>query len=97
MVRGRRRQHLLLADENLISFVGQGDAEAFTTLYDRHSHPAFIARFLLPYPILGSPQASAATPKEVEGGLLRATTAGKSSKRGRRGGRPSNKEAHPSP
>ena len=41
MVRGRRRQHLLLADENLISFVGQGDAEAFTTLYDRHSHAAF--------------------------------------------------------
>ena len=41
MMRGRRRQHLLLADEDLISFVGQGDAEAFTTLYDRHSHAAF--------------------------------------------------------
>jgi hypothetical protein len=61
MMRGRRRQHLLLADENLISFVGQDDAEAFTTLYDRHSHAAFFARFLLPHPPLGDlnkPQSS---------------------------------------
>jgi RNA polymerase sigma-70 factor, ECF subfamily len=41
MVRGWRRQYLLLADENLISFVGQGDAEAFTILYDRHGRAAF--------------------------------------------------------
>jgi RNA polymerase sigma-70 factor (ECF subfamily) len=41
MVRGRRRQHLLLADENLISFVGQGDTEAFAILYDRHGRAAF--------------------------------------------------------
>jgi RNA polymerase sigma-70 factor (ECF subfamily) len=40
-MRGRRRQHLPRADEDLISLVGQGDAEAFTTLYDRHSHAAF--------------------------------------------------------
>jgi hypothetical protein len=53
VIRARRRQHLLLADENLISFVGQDDAEAFTTLYDRHSHAAFFARSLLPHPHLG--------------------------------------------
>jgi RNA polymerase sigma-70 factor (ECF subfamily) len=41
VIRGRGRQHLLLADEDLISFVGQDDAEAFTILYDRHSDAAF--------------------------------------------------------
>jgi RNA polymerase sigma-70 factor (ECF subfamily) len=54
MVRGRRRQHLLLADEDLISFVGQGDAEAFTTLYDRHSRAAFS----LAYRMMGERQAA---------------------------------------
>ena len=54
MIRGRRRQHLLLADENLISFVGQGDAEAFTTLYERHSHAAFS----LAYRVMGERQAA---------------------------------------
>ena len=54
MVRDRRRQHLLLADEKLISFVGKGDAEAFTTLYDRHSHAAFS----LAYRVMGERQAA---------------------------------------
>ncbi len=54
MVKGRRRQHLLLADENLISFVGQGDAEAFTILYDRHSRAAFS----LAYRMMGEKQAA---------------------------------------
>jgi RNA polymerase sigma-70 factor, ECF subfamily len=54
MVRGRRRQHLLLADEDLISFVGQGDAEAFTTLYDRHGRAAFS----LAYRMMGERQAA---------------------------------------
>ncbi len=54
MVRGRKRHHLLLADENLISFVGQGDAEAFATLYDRHSRAAFS----LAYRMMGERQAS---------------------------------------
>jgi RNA polymerase sigma-70 factor, ECF subfamily len=54
VIRGRRRQHLLLADENLISFVGQGDAEAFTTLYERHSH----AVFSLAYRVMGERQAA---------------------------------------
>jgi RNA polymerase sigma-70 factor, ECF subfamily len=53
-MRGQRRQHLLLADEYLISFVGQGDAEAFTTLYERHSHAAFS----LAYRVMGERQAA---------------------------------------
>ena len=54
MVRGRRRQHPLLADEHLISFVGQGDAEAFTILYDRHGRAAFS----LAYRVMGERQAA---------------------------------------
>src|ERR687890_1917401 len=53
-VRGGRRQHPPSADEDLISFVGRGDAEAFTTLYDRHSHAAFS----LAYRMMGERQAS---------------------------------------
>ena len=37
----RGRQYLILADEDLISLVEAGDAEAFATLYDRHSRAAF--------------------------------------------------------
>jgi RNA polymerase sigma-70 factor (ECF subfamily) len=54
MVRGRRRQHLLLADEDLISLVEAADAEAFATLYDRHSRAAFS----LAYRMMGERQAS---------------------------------------
>src|SRR5215207_4635134 len=50
----RGRQYLILADEDLISFVGQGDAEAFATLYDRHSRVAFS----LAYRMMGERQAS---------------------------------------
>jgi RNA polymerase sigma-70 factor (ECF subfamily) len=50
----RGRQYLILADEDLISFVGQGDAEAFTTLYDRHSRAAFS----LAYRMMGERQAA---------------------------------------
>jgi RNA polymerase sigma-70 factor, ECF subfamily len=35
------RQYLLLADEDLISLVEGGDAEAFAVLYDRHSRAAY--------------------------------------------------------
>ena len=31
----------LLADEDLISFVGDGDTQAFAVLYDRHSRAAY--------------------------------------------------------
>ena len=35
------KRYLLLADEDLISLVGRSDAEAFSTLYDRHSRAAY--------------------------------------------------------
>ena len=40
-VADRGRQYLILADEDLISLVEASDAEAFSTLYDRHSRAAF--------------------------------------------------------
>src|ERR671910_2046099 len=54
MVKGRRQQHLLLADEDLLSFVGQGDSEAFTILYDRYGRAAFS----LAYRVMGERQAA---------------------------------------
>jgi RNA polymerase sigma-70 factor (ECF subfamily) len=40
-VRDHARRYPLLADEDLISLVGDGDAEAFALLYDRHSRAAY--------------------------------------------------------
>ena len=54
MVKGRRQQHLLLADEDLLSFGGQGDSEAFTILYDRYGRAAFS----LAYRVMGERQAA---------------------------------------
>jgi RNA polymerase sigma-70 factor, ECF subfamily len=54
MVKGRRQQHLLLADEDLLYFVGQGDSEAFTILYDRYGRAAFS----LAYRVMGERQAA---------------------------------------
>jgi RNA polymerase sigma-70 factor, ECF subfamily len=50
----RGRQYLILADEDLISMVEAADAEAFATLYDRHSRAAFS----LAYRMMGERQAS---------------------------------------
>ena len=50
----RKRQYLLLADEDLISLVGRDDAEAFAVLYDRHSRPAYS----LAYRMMGEKQAA---------------------------------------
>jgi RNA polymerase sigma-70 factor, ECF subfamily len=50
----RGRQYLFLADEDLISLVEAADAEAFATLYDRHSRAAFS----LAYRMMGERQAS---------------------------------------
>ena len=50
----RFRQCLLLADEDLISLVEGGDAEAFAVLYDRHSRPAYS----LAYRMMGEKQAA---------------------------------------
>jgi RNA polymerase sigma-70 factor (ECF subfamily) len=53
-VADRGRQYLLLADEDLISLVAQGDAEAFAVLYDRHSRAAYS----LAYRMMGERQAA---------------------------------------
>ena len=37
----RGRQHLLLADEDLMALVESGDTDAFAVLYDRHNRAAF--------------------------------------------------------
>jgi RNA polymerase sigma-70 factor, ECF subfamily len=50
----RKRQYLLYADEDLISLVVQSDAQAFATLYDRHSRPAYS----LAYRMMGEKQAA---------------------------------------
>src|ERR687898_672543 len=50
----RGRQYLLLADEELISLAGQGEAQAFAMLYDRHSRPAYS----LAYRMMGEKQAA---------------------------------------
>ena len=50
----RGRQYLILADEDLISLVEAADAEAFATLYDRHSRAAYS----LAYRMMGERQAS---------------------------------------
>ena len=41
----RKRQYVLLADEDLISLVAQSDAQAFAILYDRHSRAAYSLAF----------------------------------------------------
>ena len=50
----RKREYLLLADEDLISLVAEGDAGAFATLYDRHARAAYS----LAYRMMGEPQAA---------------------------------------
>jgi RNA polymerase sigma-70 factor, ECF subfamily len=53
-VRGYGGRYPLLADEDLISLVGDGDAEAFATLYDRRSRAAYS----LAYRMMGEKQAA---------------------------------------
>jgi RNA polymerase sigma-70 factor (ECF subfamily) len=50
----RGRQYLILADEDLISLIDAGDAEAFSTLYERHSR----AVYSLAYRMMGERQAA---------------------------------------
>jgi RNA polymerase sigma-70 factor (ECF subfamily) len=50
----RKRQYLLLADEELISLLVEGDAEAFGVLYDRHARAAYS----LAYRMMGEKQAA---------------------------------------
>jgi RNA polymerase sigma-70 factor (ECF subfamily) len=51
-VADRRKQYVLLADEDLISLVPQSDAQAFAILYDRHSRAAYS----LAYRMMGDKQ-----------------------------------------
>ena len=53
-MRGHGGRYPLLADEDLISLVGDGDAQAFALLYDRHSRIAFS----LAHRMLGERQAA---------------------------------------
>lgn len=53
-MRERRRQYLLLADEDLTSLAGDEDAETFTLLYDRPGRAAYS----LAYQMMGEPQAA---------------------------------------
>ena len=46
-MRDHARRYALLADEDLISLVGDGDAEAFALLYDRHSRAAYSLAYRL--------------------------------------------------
>ena len=50
----RSREYLLLANEDLISLVGRGDAGAFAALYDRHARAAYS----LAYRMMGEKQAA---------------------------------------
>ena len=72
MAANRGRQYLLLADEDLISLVGQGDADAFAVLYDRHSRAAYS----LAYRMMGERQAAEGLAQDASsrsGGRPRAT------------------------
>lgn len=55
------RKYLTLADEDLISMVGDEDPEAFAALYDRHSRAAYS----LGYRIMGQRQTSEDLVQEV--------------------------------
>ena len=51
---GKNRQYAILADEDLMSLMEGGDAEAFAALYDRHSRAAYS----LAYRMMGEKQAA---------------------------------------
>ena len=48
------KKYLILADEDLMSLMEAGDAEAFAALYDRHSRAAYS----LAYRMMGERQAA---------------------------------------
>jgi RNA polymerase sigma-70 factor, ECF subfamily len=69
-VRGQRGRYPLLADEDLISLVGDGDSQAFALLYDRHSRVAFS----LAHRMLGERQAAEDLAQEAFIKIWRAAT-----------------------
>ncbi len=60
-VADRGRQYLILADEDLISFVEASDPKAFAALYDRHSRAAYY----IAYRMMGERQAAEDLVQEV--------------------------------
>src|SRR5919202_5385780 len=64
----RGRQYLLLADEDLMSLSGDGDAGAFAALYDRHRRAAYS----LAYRLMGERQAAEDLTQETFLGVWRA-------------------------
>ena len=62
------RQYLLLADEDLMFLVGDGDAGAFAALYDCHSR----ASYSLAYRMMGDRQATEDLVQEAFLGVWRA-------------------------
>ena len=54
MVVSKKRQYLLLADEDLISLAASGDTQALAALYDRHGRVAYS----LAYRMMGERQAA---------------------------------------
>ncbi len=64
------RQYLLLADEDLMSLVEGGDAEAFAVLYDRHSRAAYS----LAHRMMGEKQAAEDLTQEAFIKIWRAAT-----------------------
>ena len=54
MLMANNRQYTILADEDLMSLMEGGDAEAFAALYDRHSR----AGYSLAYRMMGEKQAA---------------------------------------
>jgi RNA polymerase sigma-70 factor (ECF subfamily) len=54
LLMAKNRQYAILADEDLMSLMDGGDAEAFAALYDRHSR----AGYSLAYRMMGEKQAA---------------------------------------
>jgi RNA polymerase sigma-70 factor (ECF subfamily) len=69
-VRGHGGRYPLLADEDLISLVGDGDAQAFALLYDRHSRAAYS----LAYRMMSGRQAAEDLAQDAFLKVWRATT-----------------------
>jgi len=69
-VRGHGGRYPLLTDEDLISLVGDGDAQAFAALYDRHSRAAYS----LAYRMMNGRQAAEDLAQDAFLKVWRATT-----------------------
>ena len=69
-MRGHGGRYPLLTDEDLISLVGDGDAQAFAALYDRHSRAAYS----LAYRMMNGRQAAEDLAQDAFLKVWRATT-----------------------